>query len=200
MNRKWSNHAMFGLIGLALWANGTVRGQDGQQTPQASSQLAEPRPASQAALSAPPATSPSPQIEDQAGGRVLPSTQYPGASTPAISRAMVAQLRNPFEWQGPPVRRGLFGSIPAQPSPQYPGIPPAVGAAPPGGLPGDMGMPGAPPAAGNLPGAEAPHRRNSHGRRTLTRRWSRGFCRGGRRRPWVRRGTGGSFLSLPHDR
>jgi hypothetical protein len=75
-------------------------------------------------------------------------------STPVISRAAIAQLRNPFEWQGAPVKQGLFEWIAPKPSPQYPGLPVTGAAAPPVGLPGEMGMPGAPPAVGAMPGAE----------------------------------------------
>jgi hypothetical protein len=142
-------------MGLALWLTCTARAQDESQTRLATPQVSGPSGRAQT-LPGDSSPAPSPQQSDNvAGSGNLPSRQSPGVSSPVISRATIAQLRNPFEWEGAPGKRGLFEWFAPKPSPQYPGLPVTGAAAPSGGLPGEMGMPGAPPAAGAMPGAGA---------------------------------------------
>ena len=92
---------------------------------------------------------------------IRPSSQTSGFSSGVGTKGSVAQLRNPFEWEGSVEKHGLFGWVAPQTTPQYPGLPGKQPCpepvAPPGGLPGEIGGPGvAQPGAVAAPsGAEA---------------------------------------------
>jgi hypothetical protein len=157
MGRNWKGLGTLTFIGLAAWTSWTVKAQDEPNTRQSL-----PVEASQAGDQFPPGTSLSqtPMI-----GPGVPltrlSSQTSGFSSGAGTKGSVAQLRNPFEWEGSVEKHGLFGWIAPRPAPQYPGLPGKQPGpepvAPPGGLPGEIGGPGvAQPGAVAAPsGAEA---------------------------------------------
>jgi hypothetical protein len=126
MKNRWKGSATLGPMGLALLLTSVAQAQDPSPTVGASPQTA--------------------------GSGV--SAQ--GVAGPQVSRAAIAQLRNPFEWRGSPAGQGLFGSITAQPSPQVPG--PAGGELAPGvaGPPAAMPEGAGAPAAGAEPGVGVP--------------------------------------------
>ena len=139
MGKNWKELGTLTLIGLAAWTSWAAKAQDEPNTGQS-----DPVAAPQASAQFPPgaSSSQSPMIGPGVP-RIRPSSQTSGFSSGVGTKGSVAQLRNPFEWEGSVEKHGLFGWIAPQPTPQYPGLPgkePGLEpVAPPGGLPGEIG-------------------------------------------------------------
>lgn len=157
MGKNWKGLGTLTSIGLAAWTSWAAKAQDEPNTrlslpvagPQASAQFAPGASSSQTPMIGPGVT------------LIHPNSQTSGFSSGVGTKGSVAQLRNPFEWEGSVEKHGLFGWIAPRPTPQYPGLPGkkpgAASVAPSGVLPGEMGGPGvAEPGAVAAPsGAEA---------------------------------------------
>ena len=138
MGKNWKGFGTLTLIGLAAWTSWAAKAQDEPNSslglsvaaPQASAQFPPGASSSQSPMIGPGVT------------LIRPSSQTSGFSSEVGPKGSVAQLRNPFEWEGSVEKHGLFGWIAPRPTPQYPGLP--------GKGPGPE--PGAPPGAGGLPG------------------------------------------------
>ena len=157
MGKNWKGLGTLTLVGLAAWTSWAAKAQDEPNTRQ-SLPVAGP----QASAEFPPgASSSQPPMIGPGVTLNRPSSQTSGFSSGVGTKGSVAQLRNPFEWEGSVEKHGLFGWIAPRPAPQYPGLPGKQPGpepvAPPGGLPGEIGGPGvAQPGAVAAPsGAEA---------------------------------------------
>src|SRR5271166_3180772 len=138
MGKNWKGLGTLTFIGLAAWTSWAAKAQDEPNTRQSL-----PVAAPQASAQFPPGASSSQSPMIRPGVTLIrPSSQTSGFSSGAGTKGSVAQLRNPFEWEGSVEKHGLFGWIAPRPTPQYPGLP--------GKGPGPE--PGAPPGAGGLPG------------------------------------------------
>ncbi len=157
MGKNWKGLGTLTLIGLAAWTSWAAKAQDEPNTRQSLSVAAP-----QANAQFPPGTSLSQTPMIGPGVPLIRlNSQTSGFSSGAGTKGSVAQLRNPFEWEGSVEKHGLFGWIAPWPIPQHPGLP-GKGpgpepVAPPGGLPGEIGGAGvAQPSAVAAPsGAEA---------------------------------------------
>ncbi len=138
MGKNWKGLGTFTLVGLAAWTSWAAKAQDEPNTRQ---NLPVAAPQSSAQFPPGASSSQSPMIGPGVP-LIRPSSQSSGFSSGAGTKGSVAQLRNPFEWEGSVEKHGLFGWIAPRPTPQYPGLP--------GKGPGPE--PVAPPGAGGLPG------------------------------------------------
>ncbi len=126
MKRNCRNLATLGLTGLAVGMSWTAQAQDEPQTSRPTPQVTRPN---DGAPTPPTGSASAPltlQVAQADDSRIYPSTQSPAISNPAMGRAAIAQLANPFERRGLPDKRGLFSRISPQPSAQYPGPPPTL--------------------------------------------------------------------------
>ena len=159
MGKNWKGLGTLTLIGLAAWTSWAAKVQDEPNTRQSL-----PVAAPEANAQFPPGarSSQSPMIGPGVP-LIRPGSQTFGFSSGVGTKGSVAQLRNPFEWEGSVEKQGLFGWIALRTTPQYPGLPGKQPCpqpvAPPGagGLPGEIGGAGvAQPGAVAAPsGAEA---------------------------------------------
>ena len=219
MGKNWKGLGTLTLIGLAAWTSWAAKAQD-----EPNSRLSLPVAAPQAGTQFPPEASSSQSPMIGPGVTLIrPGSQTSGFSSGVGTKGSVAQLRNPFEWEGSVEKHGLFGWIAPQTTPQYPGLPGKQPGpepvAPPGGLPGEIGgagvaqpgavaapsgaeampgaggEPGAAPSPGATTGAEAPATTAGAGA------GARSLCLCcGHDRTWVRRSTWRCCGSVSHDR
>ena len=119
MGKNWKGLGTLTLIGLAAWTSWAAKAQDEPNTRQSL-----PVAAPQASAQFPPGASSSQSPMIGPGVPLIrPSSQTSGFSSGVGPKGSVAQLRNPFEWEGSVEKHGLFGWIAPRPTPQYPGLP-----------------------------------------------------------------------------
>ena len=212
MGKNWKKLGTLTLIGLAAWTSWAAKAQDEPNTRQSL-----PVAAPQASAQLPPGASSSQSPMIGPGVPLIrPSSQTSGFSSGVGTKGSVAQLRNPFEWEGSVEKHGLFGWIaPPVPRPSRQGARSGTCRSSRRLARGDRGSGSRPAGCGRgaeRSGSDAGCRRRTWrssvtwsdhrgGSSDNSRSRSRCLCLcHGHDRTWVRRSAWRCFGSVSHDR